>query len=305
LFVTRQGVPVLVELKRAVDTRLRREVVGQMLDYAANAVVYWPVDKLRTAFETRCARHGIEPDVEIARVLADGTDAEAFWQKAKTNLQAGRVRLVFVADTIPPELRRVVEFLNEQMDPAEVLAIEVRQYIAGGLRTLVPSVVGQTAEAQQRKGTSGGSTSVGQQWDESSFFDDLLRTSGADVVQVARDLLHWARTHTTRVWWGKGQRAGSFIPVYAHGDTDYQLFVVWSSGTLEVYFQWLAQRPAFADESRRRALLDRLNAIPGVAIPPDAIRRRPNVPLSAFLDPASRAQLFATLDWCLAEIRAG
>lgn len=32
LFVNREGVPVLVEVKRAVDTRLRREVVGQMLD---------------------------------------------------------------------------------------------------------------------------------------------------------------------------------------------------------------------------------------------------------------------------------
>ena len=37
LFVTRDAVPVLVELKRAVDTRLRREVVGQMLDYAGRS----------------------------------------------------------------------------------------------------------------------------------------------------------------------------------------------------------------------------------------------------------------------------
>src|SRR5690242_6688962 len=38
LFVTRKAVPVLVELKRAADTRLRREIVGQLLDYAANGV---------------------------------------------------------------------------------------------------------------------------------------------------------------------------------------------------------------------------------------------------------------------------
>jgi hypothetical protein len=30
----------------------------------------------------------------------------------------------FVADRIPPELGKVVEFLNAQMRPAEVLAIE-------------------------------------------------------------------------------------------------------------------------------------------------------------------------------------
>ncbi|MCA9150276.1 MAG: hypothetical protein KDA92_13290, partial [Planctomycetales bacterium] len=42
LFLDQDGIPTLVEVKRSTDTRIRREVVGQMLDYAANAVVYWP-----------------------------------------------------------------------------------------------------------------------------------------------------------------------------------------------------------------------------------------------------------------------
>ncbi|HJN38727.1 MAG TPA: galactonate dehydratase, partial [Chloroflexota bacterium] len=41
LFLDQDGIPTLVEVKRSVDTRIRREVVGQMLDYAANAAVYW------------------------------------------------------------------------------------------------------------------------------------------------------------------------------------------------------------------------------------------------------------------------
>jgi hypothetical protein len=32
LFVDEEGVPTLVEVKRSTDTRIRREVVGQMLD---------------------------------------------------------------------------------------------------------------------------------------------------------------------------------------------------------------------------------------------------------------------------------
>jgi 5-methylthioribose kinase len=40
-----------VEVKRSSDTRIRREVVGQMLDYAANAVVYWPLEMIRAKFE--------------------------------------------------------------------------------------------------------------------------------------------------------------------------------------------------------------------------------------------------------------
>ncbi|WP_146220443.1 hypothetical protein [Geodermatophilus normandii] len=47
LFVDGEGVPVLVEVKRSSDTRIRREVVGQMLDYAANAVKYWPLASLQ------------------------------------------------------------------------------------------------------------------------------------------------------------------------------------------------------------------------------------------------------------------
>jgi hypothetical protein len=38
LFLDQDGIPTLVEVKRGTDTRIRREVVGQMLDYAANAI---------------------------------------------------------------------------------------------------------------------------------------------------------------------------------------------------------------------------------------------------------------------------
>ncbi len=52
LFLDQDAIPTIVEVKRSSNTQIRREVVGQMLDYAANAVVYWPVEFLRTQFET-------------------------------------------------------------------------------------------------------------------------------------------------------------------------------------------------------------------------------------------------------------
>ena len=139
LFLDQDAIPTIVEVKRSTDTRIRREEVGQMLDYAANAVVYWPVEKLRVRFEE--SRE--DPDQELSAFLDAETEPEKFWQKAKTNLQAGRVRLIFVADEIPAELRRVVEFLNQQMYPAEVLAVEIKQYVSqdSSLRTLVPRVL--------------------------------------------------------------------------------------------------------------------------------------------------------------------
>jgi hypothetical protein len=147
LFLDQDGVPTIVEVKRSSDERIRREVVGQMLDYAANAVVYWPVEDIRA----RCEARSEDTDQQITEFLGDEADPDEFWQRVKTNLQAGRVRMIFVADRIPPELRRVVEFLNQQMDPAEVLAIEIEQFVGSGVRTLVPRIVGQTASARERR----------------------------------------------------------------------------------------------------------------------------------------------------------
>src|SRR5436305_3334298 len=151
LFLDQDGVPTLVEVKRGSDPRIRREVVGQMLDYAAHSVLHWTVEMIRGWYAERCEREALDADQGIAALTGGAVPADDFWPRVKTNLQAGRVRLLFVADVIPPELRRIIEFLNRQMDPAEVLAVELRQYAGGALRTLVPRVLGQTAGAVERK----------------------------------------------------------------------------------------------------------------------------------------------------------
>jgi hypothetical protein len=142
LFLDQDAVPTLVEVKRSSDTRIRREVVGQMLDYAANAVVYWPVERLRATFEASCESGGRDPDDVVLDLVVDGETIDGFWEKVSTNLRAGKVRLVFVADELPPELLRVIEFLNVQMNPAEVIGIEVRQYVGEGLRSCLITSVG-------------------------------------------------------------------------------------------------------------------------------------------------------------------
>ena len=69
LFIDQDAIPTLVEVKRSSDTRIRREVVGQMLDYAANVVAYWPGSQLRQLFEERPRPDGVTPDDEVLRLL--------------------------------------------------------------------------------------------------------------------------------------------------------------------------------------------------------------------------------------------
>lgn len=301
LFLDQDGVPTLVEVKRSSDTRIRREVVGQLLDYAANAIVYWPVEEIRSRFNARCELQDIDADAEIARFLGPDGNPDAFWATVKTNLQAGKVRLLFVADIVPPELRRVVEFLNAQMDPAEVLALEITQYAGEGLKTLVPRVIGQTAKALSKASVSGEQ----RRWDETSFFERITEQCGPEAVLVARHLLDWARGNApiVWVWWGRGKRDGSFgCAVTEHG-ADRYLFAAWTYGRIEIYFQWLKTKPPFHDESKRKQLLERLNAIAGVSLPEDAITRRPSIPLSLLAPEDKMAQFLKVLDWAISEIR--
>jgi hypothetical protein len=300
LFLDQDGIPTIVEVKRSSDTRIRREVVGQMLDYAANGVAYWPVEKIQATLEGRCDRAGVAVEDALAALLGTDSTPEGFWQKVKTNLQAGRVRMLFVSDEIPPELKRVVEFLNEQMDPAEVLAIEIKQFSGSGLKTLVPRIFGQTSEAQSRKQAAERET---KRWDEQSFMEELEAGAGGDAKQVAGELLEWASKTSDHVWWGKGLIQGSFIPEFRHKGIKHFPLGVWTTGRLEVQFERLRTHPPFEDEALRKELLDKLNRISGLSLPPDAISRRPSIVLSELAKGGRLVELLEVLDWVVGKIR--
>ncbi|MEP9382470.1 hypothetical protein [Nocardioides sp. KR10-350] len=202
LFIDDEGVPVLVEVKRASDTRIRREVVGQMLDYAANAVVYWPLDLLRESLASRATAESKSVD-ELLAEFRPGTDAEEFWQEVEANLRQGRIRMIFAADSLPAELVRIIEFLNEQMNPAEVLGVELRQFRAGDHVAYVPSVVGRTTTAAQTK-----LSAQGQPWNRDSFVAAAkTRCSVAEMRLIERLFAH-VDQRGTQLSWGHGVTPG-------------------------------------------------------------------------------------------------
>lgn len=145
LFVDRMAIPTLVEIKRSSDSRSRRQVVGQMLDYAANAVKHWPAGRLRREFENYCDTSETDPDEKIKSFARE--TPEQFWNNVDANLEAGRIRLIFVLDNMQPELLSIVEFLNEQMPNVHVIAIEIQQFKNGNTVTLIPRVHGNTSRA--------------------------------------------------------------------------------------------------------------------------------------------------------------
>jgi len=289
LLVDQDGVPTFVEVKRSNDTRIRREVVAQMLEYAANGTAYWQVGTLRTWFEEAELAIGRDPDTVLSDFLSGAQlDADTFWDRVGENLQAARVRCVFVADEIPPTLRRLVEFMNEHLDTIEVLAVELPQYVGAGehpLKALVPRLVGQTAKAQALK--SGGGPRPSKRWDEASFMAEVSERHGPEARAVSQEILEWVRAHADRVDWGSGAQQGSLIAVAERPGTRVGrvFFTVWTTGYVEITFQYLMSDPAFSDVGSREALRQQLNDLPGVAMSPSGIDRRPSIPFAILQQP--------------------
>jgi len=253
------------------------------------------VETIRTLFEDRCEKEGEDPDKTLQVFLGDERPPEEFWGQVKTNLLAGRLRLVFVADVVPPELQRVVEFLNQQMDPAEVLAIEIRQYVGDSMRTLVPRVIGLPARPS--------GTAERRQWDEASFFAALRADHGDVAVEAARSVLRWAKERELQIVWGKGKQHGSFMPILNHKGTGHRFVAVWSNGYIELQFQHMRFRPPFDSEDKRREFRERVNRVPGASIPEDALARRPGFSLNLLASEKARAALLEAMDWFLKEVR--
>jgi hypothetical protein len=176
LFVDQDAIPTLVEVKRSSDTRIRREVVGQMLDYAANGTRYWGDGTLAQLFEQTCTEIGQDPAAVLQEVAGQDADAQDFWDQAERNLRGGAVRLVFVADVIPDELATVIEFLNTRMHDTEVYGVEVRRYGSSGTaECFVPRLVGATAAAQAEKRSQ-------------TSLDEKLQNAEPDIATAAERL---------------------------------------------------------------------------------------------------------------------
>ena len=258
LFVTRSGIPVLVEVKRAVDTRIRREVIGQLLDYAANGVAYWRPGTLAEAFAQQCALSALDPDLEIARFL-EGEDPTQFWEQVDANLAAGRIRLVVAADEIPKELARIIEFLNEQMQ-ATVLAVELRYYQAeDGRRTLAPHVIGETERSEITKSAS---RPLLPPMEVRDWLNEYITPRGGQVARAAATYIQLVEGLGARV--SVAPRRSYLVTAWdgIDGKSLYPVSLA-SSGRLGIDIGYVSSRPGLRDERTRKTYYDRFASVLG------------------------------------------
>lgn len=304
LFLDQDAIPTIVEVKRSSDTRIRREVVGQMLDYAANGVVYWPIEKIRQAFFERVQKDGKNPDSELTNLIGEDADIDAFWSKVETNLKTGNLRLLFVADEIPKELRRIVEFLNERMSPTEILALQLKHYKSGEHKVLVPTIYGHTSQAEIRKPKA---QKPSIDWNLDLAIEKFEELLGNEITNAVKKVLDWTKNKMPNMKFGKGYLYPSIGPYLIHDNNKIQIFWLTSdeNGKIQIQLGLLKNFPPFNDETYKKRFLDSLNEIEGVSLSTksDWSRSFPEIKLSVLLSDSNLKKFLRINEWVIEQIK--
>jgi hypothetical protein len=142
LLVTPSGLPVLVECKLWRNPQARREVVGQVLDYAKELARWTSAD-----IEREAARRGVPSVIDRVRAHAPEVDEAAFNDTLTTSLERGRCLLLIVGDGVREGVEAIFEHLADQgalhfsFGLVEMPVFE----LPNGARLATPRIIARTA----------------------------------------------------------------------------------------------------------------------------------------------------------------
>lgn len=127
LLVDHRGRLVVVEAKLWRNPQARREVVGQILDYARE-LARWTYEDLQREVSSATKRQG-NVLFDLVREADGDCDEARFVDQVSRDLRAGRFLLLIVGDGITEGTQRIGEFLADHAGLAfDFALIEVAQY---------------------------------------------------------------------------------------------------------------------------------------------------------------------------------
>jgi hypothetical protein len=142
--ITASGLPVIVECKLWRNPEGRREVVGQILDYAKE-LGRWSSSDLQREVARRIKSEG-NSLLELVRAAGHEVDEIAFNDALTLNLRRGRFLLLIVGDGIREGVETIAEYLQAHAGLHFTLGlVELPIYVLpDGSRLAVPRVLAKT-----------------------------------------------------------------------------------------------------------------------------------------------------------------
>jgi ribosomal protein L18 len=201
LYLSSQGYLILVETKLWRNPEARREVVGQIIDYAKE-ISKWSFKQLEDQVRSynqkyRNANLGIVETLE--QELGEEVDETSIIEAISQNIQRGRFLLLIVGDGIHKSVEDMVEFLAQTPQLQFTLAlVELQIYeFEDKSRLIMPQIVTRTKEITravvkiEAKEISSIKVEVveGETDPEKKFFNDLGKSVTPELVTFAKSLI--------------------------------------------------------------------------------------------------------------------
>lgn len=288
--VSETGEITIVECKLRANPEIRREVIGQTLAYAGGL---WRMayDDFATTFQNRSGESLVAAVSTATGVDVDEGDLRAAVGK---RLAAGEFTLVVAVDAITPELKLIIEYLNEHtLSTVRVLALELAFGRDGGVELLIPTVYGEEAADRKRRSSSGGSS-----WNAQTFAEQITeRTDGAVRAFVQRLLEHGTqRGH--HPYYGSGASPGMsyYYEIEGEPTSIWALYLKEAGARVALSLGAVAKR----SPGKAHALLTELRSndtLAGVLPPLDesSLTKYPEVPVAHLIDSSAQETFFKAL----------
>jgi len=194
--VESSGRLAIVEVKLARNAEARRAVVAQILAYAAflHGLDRDQLERDVLARQLRQHGHATVADAVSAGDQEGDFELEVFERGLNDCLRTGEFRLVLVLDAAPPELVRLVGYLEAIGGAVVIDLVSVSAYEVEGSRVIVPQrVEPERVLGQPRRGAGDSSRSSGYLVDGADDFEASIEHAATEHRAHLIKLVRWAR----------------------------------------------------------------------------------------------------------------
>jgi hypothetical protein len=233
LYVSPDGYLTIVETKLWRNPEARREVVGQIIDYAKELSRWTFTDLDKSVVSFNRLYNGSEEGLLEAVRKSNGLEASEeadFIDNVSRNLKRGRFLLLIVGDGIRESVEDMVEYLSQSPQLHFTLAlVELQVFKLGEVDSLIviPHVVTRTREITRAVVRIEGGhssdlkvnieTDIGLESETSKagtmsrltitaedFFDQLLSKTSSQTVEFARHIIKDCQERGYSIEWNSG-----------------------------------------------------------------------------------------------------
>jgi len=245
LFIDQLMVPTIVETK-VNNPEIRRKIIGQGYEYLTSITFELNGKQIIEMAKTQWKG---QFDIEVEKRLGI---KELDAKEIDKNLKKPRLRLIFVADFIPRELRKFVEFINSASRGIDVYAVQIEQFLLDDKKIISVSTWGPTESVIHDKSISMGVMTKEEFINKINQSEDLTPGVKETFIGRVNSILDLAEELHISVAWG----SKSFRLTISHEGKEIKLLEFYYNGNSWVYFVPIVERTPVINE-----IYDKLNTV--------------------------------------------